>query len=278
MKDGTKLGVGHLLSADVSWTSQVRSRFTSALRAHSSPLSLQDFVKFTFQYLTNPQHVSDLGLTALLPHPTAIRPVSGAASPSSSTSADVRALEDAPDPANTFLRATNSLLVSLLSPEQKLEFLRALSASPTFTPYLSPGAKAEMQETIARLSSELSAATPRAPPLRTESAPVSISPTAKEGASSHLMFGSLSYTRTTGDTLDSPVEAAREGEWLTVRRPPISAIRSPERPSVREGSLLRKSPLGESFVQVQAPVSSEEDEGVEKPRAGEMAEQQQKEN
>lgn len=61
-------------------------------------------------------------------------------------------LASAADPSNAFLRLTNSLLLSILTPAQQALFLRKLAASESLEPHLSPAYKDDLAAMIQRLT------------------------------------------------------------------------------------------------------------------------------
>lgn len=213
VKEGVALGTGHLLASDVAAMSQ-------------EPAS-----KFLFQYLTSAEHVSALGLH--LPSPLGVPSTSGAASnPAHPTPPFHSDIEAAHGPANSFLRRANSLLLSLLTPAQKLQFLSALYDSPSLAPLLSTGVKDDLNTATLRLTAEILA---EAPPRGTFPTPVSATSlpandTPSFNPASRLPAAALATTRRA-----SPIDTT---SGLHLRPPPI---RSPSKP-VRIGS-PRKSPL-----------------------------------
>ncbi|ORY73415.1 hypothetical protein BCR35DRAFT_307143 [Leucosporidium creatinivorum] len=253
MKEGTVLGSGHLLAADVAGMDQTEA------------------TKFVWQYLTSPEHVSALGLTppeayGSAPTPTALASPHLLGSTRTSSPAQVKpSLEGASDPANAFLRRANSLLLALLTPSQKLQFLSNLASSPTLAPFLTSESRSELDSTIRTLAAQslgeasgVQIPKPTKPlPRRANSTPsVTNTPSGveNEGPAARLSGAALAGARR-----PSPlsVEVAGDGGALHLRPP---SIRSPSRPaSTRPGS-PRKSPLSGSFVQVQG---GEEEEAME---------------
>lgn len=96
--------------------------------------------RFKWHYLLNPDHVTVLGLDQ-------------------DSSADAQSASNAtcpsPDPAVAFLRRTNSLLVSLLTPAQRLDFLRQIAESSTITSMVSPATKTELDTALAILTQRM---------------------------------------------------------------------------------------------------------------------------
>lgn len=234
MREGTALGSGHLLTADVAGMEEVAS------------------ARFVWQYLTSPEHVSALGLgstetnndiPAVSPRP------SNSASPFSPAPGS---LEAAADPANAFLRRANSLLLSLLTPTQKLDFLSNLAESPSLAPYISEASRGELNAMLSTLGAEVTSGvqTPTATkllPRRADSAPVTASAihgVENDGPATRLSIGALAGARRP-DPLS--VEAIADGGSFHLRPP---GIRSPSRPSPARPSSPRKSPLSDSLVQV----------------------------
>lgn len=240
MTEGTKLGSGHLLATDVAGMEEGAT------------------TKFQWQYLTSPEHVSALGLNppetgggVASPAPGASPQLSGSASNSSPAQA-APGLEGATDPANAFLRRANSLLLSLLTPTQKLDFLTNLAKSPSLSPYLSDASMSELDATIRTLSAEVlgGVQAPKATkplPRRSDSAPATVITkygVENDGSATRLSVAALAGARRPGPL---SVEAASDGGSLHLRRP---SIRSPLRPSSARPVSPRKSPLSDSFVQV----------------------------
>ena len=101
-----------------------------------------------WHYLLKPELVSLLGLDQTGPK---IDASSSYARPSL-TVADQPGSES-PDPVIAFLRRTNGVLVSLLTPEQKLTFLNTIARSNTVLSMVSPATRTELDAAIARLAS-----------------------------------------------------------------------------------------------------------------------------
>lgn len=197
-------------------------------------MSQEPACKFIFQYLTSAEHVSALGLH--LPSALGAPSTGGAAiGPMPPIPPFHSDLEAAQGPANSFLRRANSLLLSLLTPAQKLQFLSALYDSPSLAPLLSTGVKDELKAATLRLTAEILA---EAPPRGSIPTPAQSVPAACLPANdlppfdpaSRLPAAAVATTRRA-----SPIDTT---SGLHLRPPPI---RSPSKP-VRIGS-PRKSPL-----------------------------------
>jgi hypothetical protein len=261
MKEGTKLGSGLLLAADVSGMEEGAT------------------TRFQWQYLTSPEHVSALGLSPPEKRDGVPSPAFGASPqlcssyPSSSTVKTTAGLEGGTDPANAFLRRANALLLSLLTPTQKLDFLSNLAKSPSLSPFLSDASRSELDETIRSLSAEVlgGVQAPRATkplPRRADSAPIS---STTYGAENDVSATRLSVAAPAGPRRPSPlsVETASDGGSLHLRP---ASIRSPSRPSSTRPSSPRKSPLSDSFVQVEGEEDGAAAAGTEQTSQGQGSE------
>lgn len=122
---------------------------------------------------------------------------------------------------NEFLRRTNDLLVALLSPSQKLEFLSLLTTSPETTPFLVDGAKEELEAIKARLLENPSIDA------------VVESARAARGEGTVAGEGGVKYDSMSGDTAKRGGRKAPPAELV---RPDVANLSQIRSPPVRSGS------------------------------------------
>lgn len=100
-----------------------------------------------WHYLLKPELVPLLGLDQA--EPKLDSPTTYARS---STESSEQAGAENLEPVTAFLRRTNGVLVSMLTAEQKLQFLTTIANSHTVISMVSPATRTELQTTIARLA------------------------------------------------------------------------------------------------------------------------------